>query len=74
MRWVRHVAQMGIMRNAYSILVRKSEVKRPLRRPRCRWEDNVRMYLREIRWEGRTEFIWLRIRSLVGFSEHSNEP
>jgi hypothetical protein len=32
--------------------VGKPEGKRPLRRPRCRWEDNIRMDLREIRWSG----------------------
>jgi hypothetical protein len=37
---------MGEMRNAYSILVGKPEGKRALRRPRHRWEDNMRMYLR----------------------------
>jgi len=46
-RWVGHVVCMGQMRNVYKILVRKSEVKRPLGRPRCRWEDNIRMDLRE---------------------------
>jgi hypothetical protein len=30
-----------VMKNAYKILVRKPEVKRPLRRPRQRWEDNI---------------------------------
>jgi hypothetical protein len=38
----------GEMRNAYSILVGKPEGKRPLRRPRRRWEDNIRMDLRGI--------------------------
>jgi hypothetical protein len=52
MRWAGHVACMGEMRNAYNILVGKSEGKRPLTRPRCRWEDNIRMYLRKIGWEG----------------------
>jgi hypothetical protein len=42
---------MGEMRNAYNIFVGKPEVKRPLRRPRHRWEDNIRMDLREIWWE-----------------------
>jgi hypothetical protein len=37
-------------RNAYKILVRKPEGKRTLGRPRCRWEDNIRMDLREIGW------------------------
>jgi hypothetical protein len=39
---------MGEMRNAYNILVWKSEGKIPLERPRSRWKDNVRMDLREI--------------------------
>jgi len=48
MRWARHVARMGKMKRAYSVLVGKTERKRPLGRPRCRWEDNIRMHLREI--------------------------
>jgi hypothetical protein len=39
---------MGEQRNSYRILVGKPEVKGPLGRPRCRWEDNIRMDLREI--------------------------
>jgi hypothetical protein len=39
------------MRNAYSISVGKPEVKRPLERPTCRWEDNIRTDVREIWWE-----------------------
>jgi hypothetical protein len=38
--------------NVYNILVGKSDWKRPLGRPRCRWEDNIKMDLREIRLEG----------------------
>jgi hypothetical protein len=45
---VGHVARMGEMRNVYRILVGKPEGKRPLGRPRRRWEDNIRMDLREI--------------------------
>jgi hypothetical protein len=48
MRWVVHVACTGAIRNDYRILVRKPEGKRPLRRPRCWWEGNIRMDLREI--------------------------
>jgi hypothetical protein len=39
---------MGEKRNPYRILVGKPEGKRPLVRPRRRWEDNIRMDLREI--------------------------
>jgi hypothetical protein len=42
---------MGEPRNPYRILVGKPEGKRPLGRPRCRWVDNIKMDLREIRWE-----------------------
>jgi hypothetical protein len=38
--------------NAYEILIGKPEGKRQLGRPRSRWEDNMRMDLREIGWEG----------------------
>jgi hypothetical protein len=48
--WAGHVARMVEMRNAYSILVRKPEGKRPAGRPRHRWED-IRMNLREVGWE-----------------------
>jgi hypothetical protein len=42
---------MGEMRNTHNILVVKSEGKRTLVKPRRRWGDNIRMYLREVRWE-----------------------
>jgi hypothetical protein len=50
MRWAGHVARMGEKRNAYRILVGKPEGKRPLGRPRCRWDHTSRMDLREIEW------------------------
>jgi hypothetical protein len=52
MRWAGHVAQLGETRNAYRILVGKPEGKIPLRRPRRRWVDNIKMDLREIGWDG----------------------
>jgi hypothetical protein len=48
MRWVWHVARMGEVRGAYNILVGRPEGRRPLGRPRHRWEDNIEMDLREI--------------------------
>jgi hypothetical protein len=50
--WLGHVACMGEMRNAYSTLVTKPEGRRPLRRPRHRWEDNIGMDLQEVGWKG----------------------
>jgi hypothetical protein len=47
MRWVGHVACMGEERKVYKVLVGKPEGKRPLGRPRRRWEDGIRMDLRE---------------------------
>jgi hypothetical protein len=52
MRWATHVARMRETTNSYRILVGKPEGKRPLGRPRRRWEDNIRMGLREIGWDG----------------------
>jgi len=48
MRWAGHVARMGEGRGVYRILVRKPEGRRPLGRPRRRWEDNIKMDLREV--------------------------
>jgi hypothetical protein len=48
MRWVGHVARMGEERKVYKVLVGKPKGKRPLGRPRHRWEDGIRMDLREI--------------------------
>jgi hypothetical protein len=45
MRWAGHVARMGKGRDVYTILVGNPEGKRPLGRPRCRWEDNIKMDL-----------------------------
>jgi hypothetical protein len=51
-RWAGHVARMGKERNVYRVLMGKPEGKRPLGRPRRRWEDGIRMDLREIDWGG----------------------
>jgi len=47
MRWAGHVARMG-WRGVYRVLVGKPEEKRPLGRPRRRWEDNIKMDLQEV--------------------------
>jgi hypothetical protein len=45
-------SRVGEKRNACRILVVKPEGTRPLGRPRCRWVDNIKRHLREIRWSG----------------------
>jgi hypothetical protein len=52
MRWAGHVAHMVEGRNVYRVLVGKPKGKRPLERPRRRWEDGIKMDLREIGWGG----------------------
>jgi hypothetical protein len=62
MRWAGHVARMVEERNVYKVWVGKPEGKRPLARPRRRWEDGVSMDLREIGLRGVywIRFDWLR--------------
>jgi hypothetical protein len=48
MWWTGHVARMREERKVYTVLVGKPEGKRPLGRPRIRWEDGIRMDVREI--------------------------
>jgi hypothetical protein len=47
-RWAGHVARMGEDRGAYRILVGRPEGRRPLGRPRRKWEDNIKMDLQEV--------------------------
>jgi hypothetical protein len=56
-----HVARMGEGRKVYRVLVGKPEGKRPLGRPRRRWEVGVKMDLREIGWGVWSGFTWLRL-------------
>ena len=70
MRWVGHVARVGKDRGVHRVLVGKSEGKRPLGRPRHRWEDNIKMDLQEV-GVGRRDWMELaqdrdRWRALVG--------
>jgi hypothetical protein len=52
MRWGGHVARMGDKLSAYRLLVEKREGKKPLKRPRRRWVDNIKMDLRKRGWDG----------------------
>jgi hypothetical protein len=56
---------MGEGRNVYRVLVGKPEGRRPLVRPRRRWEDRIKMDFREIGWGVVSGFTWLMI-GIVG--------
>ena len=60
MRWTGHVARMGEGKGMHKVLVGKPEGKRPLGRLRRRWEDNIKMDLREVGGV-ETGWSWLRI-------------
>jgi hypothetical protein len=49
-RWAGHVARMGEKKGAYRILVMRPEGRRPLGKPKRRWEDNIKMDLQELGW------------------------
>jgi hypothetical protein len=57
-RWAGHVARMEAGRGVYRVLVGRPEEKRPLGRPRRRWEDNIKLDIREI---GIDEANWIRL-------------
>ena len=52
LRWAGHVTRMGNERGAWKLLVGKPEGKRPLGRPRMRWENNIKHDLREVDYTG----------------------
>jgi hypothetical protein len=62
MRWLGHVARMGEERGLRRVLVGKPEEKMPLGRPRCRWDDNIKVILKKFgRGRGGIGWSWLRI-------------
>jgi hypothetical protein len=65
MRWTGHVARMGEGRNVCRVLVGKPKGKRPLGRPMHRWQDGIKVDLREIGWGVWSGFTWLTI-GIVG--------
>jgi hypothetical protein len=66
---------MGEERGIYRVLVCKSEGKRPLGRPRYRWEDNIQMELQEVGCEGVDWILLAQYREMMaGNCECRNEP
>jgi hypothetical protein len=66
MRWVGYVARMGEGRGIYRVLVGRPEGKRLLGSPRHRWEDNIKLYIREVGIDGENWIHWLMIGSSGG--------
>jgi hypothetical protein len=66
MRCVGHVARRGERRGVCRLLVLKPEGKRLLGRPRCRWDDDIKMDLQEVGCGAWTGSIWLRIGTGTG--------
>jgi hypothetical protein len=50
MRWAWRVARIREGKGIYRVFVGKPEEKKPLGRPRCRWEDNIKAYLQDVGW------------------------
>jgi hypothetical protein len=78
MRWAGHVTHMGEGREVRRVLAGKPEGKRPLGRPRCKWEDNIKMDLEEV-GEGRGDWMELaqdrdRWRALVSMVKNLRVP
>jgi hypothetical protein len=75
MKWAGHMSRVGEGRGVYRVLVWRHEGKRPLGRPRHRWEDNIRLDLREIGINGAN---WIQLTQdrvqWQSFCEHSDEP
>jgi len=63
MSWTGHVAHMMERRGVYRVLVGKAEG----RRPKCRWEDNIKIDLQEVGRGAWTSLIWLRVRTSGGY-------
>jgi hypothetical protein len=51
MRWMGHVARIGEINNSYNTLAVKPEGKRPPGKPTCKYQDNIKIDLKEIGWE-----------------------
>ena len=74
LRWAEHVDRMEISRNAYSVFVEKYEGKRTLGRTRRRWEDNIKLDLREMGCDaGDWIDLPLKIRYSGGFLKRGDE-
>jgi hypothetical protein len=61
LRWAEYVARVEERRDAYRVLMGKPEGRKPLERPWHRWEDNIKMAVREIEWVGEGGKDWIEL-------------
>ena len=73
MRWAGHVTRMEYSRGAYKSLVGRRDERRPLGRPTRRWEDNIKINLPQVGWEGRMDLSGSGLGKMVGSCEWGNE-
>jgi hypothetical protein len=66
MRWAGHEMRVGKRRGAYRVLVGRPDGKRPLGRIWCRWQDNIKEDVQEVKWGAWARLIWLRTGTGVG--------
>jgi hypothetical protein len=66
MKWAGNVVRMGEKRNSYRILVGKSEGKEPIRKPRHKWVNNIKMDPGEVGWCDVDWIVWLRMGTSTG--------
>ena len=74
LRWSGHVARMWERRGTYRVLVGIREGRRPLGRPRHRWEDNIKIDLREVEWGHGLDRSDSGLGQVAGCCECGNEP
>ena len=67
MKWAGHVAHTGDRRGAYRVLMGRPEGKRPLGRPRQRWEDNIKMEFQKVGGGGMDWIDVAQVRTGDGF-------
>ncbi|KAJ4429952.1 hypothetical protein ANN_22156 [Periplaneta americana] len=70
LKWAEHVARMSESRNAFRVLIERPKGKRPLWRPRHRWEDNIKMDLSEMGYDARD---WINLAQDRDLREGGNE-
>jgi hypothetical protein len=68
------MARMGEEREVYRVLLGKPEGRKPFGRPRHRWDDGIRINLRDTDWGVKSGFSWIKIGPVAGSCKYGDEP